>query len=53
MKRKRRKGHEYYNFAIAQFVSLTISNNINYIQLCDLEYLDNLEDDPYENKDRI
>jgi len=31
----------------------TISNKINYIQLCDLEYLDDLEDDPLENKDRI
>jgi len=31
----------------------TISNKINYIQLCDLEYLDDLEDDIEENKERI
>jgi len=30
-----------------------ISNKINYIQLCDLEYLDDLEEDPLDNKDRI
>lgn len=30
-----------------------ISNKINYIQLCDLEYLDDLEDDSKENKERI
>ena len=31
----------------------TISNKINYIQLCDLEYLDDLEVDTEENKERI
>ncbi len=30
-----------------------ISNKINYIQLCDLEYLDELEEEPLDNKDRI
>lgn len=30
-----------------------ISNKINYIQLCDIDYLEDLEDDPIENKDRI
>ncbi len=31
----------------------TILNKANYIQMCDLDYLDGLEDDEEENKDRI
>jgi len=30
-----------------------ISSKINYIQLCDLEYLDDLEEYQFDNKDRI
>ena len=53
---------EYFNLSIEEIkedqnryekLKNTISNKINYIQLCDLEYLDDLEDDPLENKDRI
>ena len=30
-----------------------ISNKIQYVQLCDIDYLEDLEDDPIENKERI
>jgi len=43
-----KKDHEKY-----ERLKNTISNKINYIKLCDLDYLDNLQDDEEENKERI
>ena len=45
---------KYFNLSIEELkedhekyerLKYTISNKINYIQLCDLDYLDNLQDD--------
>ena len=53
---------KYFNLSIEELkedhekyerLKNTISNKINYIQLCDLEYLDDLEVDTEENKERI
>ena len=53
---------EYFNLSIEEIkedneryqkLKNTIVSKVNYIQLCDLEYLDDLEDDTEENKERI
>ena len=53
---------EYFNLSIEEIkedhekyerLKNTIASKVNYIQLCDLEYLDDLEDDTKENKERI
>jgi len=53
---------EYFNLSIEEIkedheryekLKNTIVSKVNYIQLCDLEYLDDLEDDTKENKERI
>jgi uncharacterized C2H2 Zn-finger protein len=53
---------KYFNLSIEEIkediekyekLKKTISKKINYIQLCDLEYLEDLEDDVEENKERI
>jgi hypothetical protein len=53
---------EYFNLSIEKIkedreryekLKKTIVSKVNYIQLCDLEYLDDLEDDTKENKERI
>ena len=53
---------EYFNLSIKEIkedheryerLKNTIASKVNYIQLCDLEYLDDLEDDTKENKERI
>jgi hypothetical protein len=53
---------EYFNLSIEDIkedheryekLKNTIVSKVNYIQLCDLEYLDDLEDDTKENKERI
>jgi len=53
---------EYFNLSIEEIkedheryekLKNTIVSKVNYIQLCDLEYLDDLEDDIEENKERI
>ncbi len=53
---------EYFNLSIEEIkedhekyerLKNTIASKVNYIQLCDLEYLDDLEDDSKENKERI
>jgi uncharacterized C2H2 Zn-finger protein len=53
---------EYFNLSIKEIkedreryerLKNTIASKVNYIQLCDLEYLDDLEDDTKENKEKI
>lgn len=53
---------KYFNLSIEELkedhekyerLKNTISNKINYIQLCDLDYLENLQDDEEENKEKI
>jgi hypothetical protein len=53
---------EYFNLSIEEIkedheryekLKNTIASKVNYIQLCDLEYLDDLEDDTKENKEKI
>jgi hypothetical protein len=53
---------EYFNLSIEEIkedhekyerLKKTIVSKVNYIQLCDLEYLDDLEDDSKENRERI
>jgi len=53
---------EYFNLSIEEIkedreryerLKNTIASKVNYIQLCDLEYLDDLEDDSKENRERI
>ena len=53
---------EYFNLSIEEIkedhekyerLKNTIASKVNYIQLCDLEYLDDLEDDSKENKEII
>jgi hypothetical protein len=53
---------EHFNLSIEEIkkdndkyekLKKNISNKINYIQLCDIDYLEDLEDDPIENKERI
>jgi hypothetical protein len=53
---------EHFNLSIEEIkkdhnkyekLKKNISNKIQYIQLCDIDYLEDLEDDPIENKERI
>ena len=53
---------EHFNLSIEEIkkdhnkyekLKKNISNKIQYIQLCDIDYLEDLEDDPVENKERI
>jgi hypothetical protein len=53
---------EHFNLSIEEIkkdndkyekLKKNISNKIQYVQLCDIDYLEDLEDDPIENKERI